>query len=151
MAGVEWVAAGVSVVGAGLSYLGARRGSQPELQAVKQSERDEWGRRFATGIELMTAAEPRQRAMGRALVDALLDSDLAQPDDRRIARALLTATVLGMTQAPVARATAHAVPADVLPTADERADSARLLIKLAGGPEHVDPAIVHAAGAPRES
>ena len=150
MAGVEWVAAGVSVVGAGLSYLGARRGSRPELQAVTQSERDEWGRRFATGIALMTAAEPRQRAMGRALVDALLDSDLAQPDDRRIARALLTATVLGTTQTPVARPSAHAVPADV-PPIDERADSARLLIKLAGGPEHVDPAIVNAAGASRET
>ena len=151
MEGVEWVAAGVSVVGAGLSYLGARRGSRPELQAVLQSERDEWGRRFATAITLLTAADPRQRAMGRALVDALLASDLAQPDDRRIARALLTATVLATTQTPAPRASAHAVLADDLPSADERADSARLLIKLAGGAEHVDPVIVRAAGAPPES
>ena len=80
-----WVAAGVSLVGAGLAYLGARRGTRPEADAVTESQRDEWGRRFSTAIELMTRPGARDRSMGRALFDALLDSNLATADDRRIA------------------------------------------------------------------
>ncbi len=49
-----WIAAGAALLGAALAYVGARRGSKPEAQAVTQSERDEWGRRFTTAIELMT-------------------------------------------------------------------------------------------------
>lgn len=94
MAGVEWVAAGVSLLGAGLAYVGARHGSQPEEEAVTQSQRDEWGRRFSEAIALLTSESGRQRTMGRALVDALLDSDLAQQDDRRIAQRVLAAAAL---------------------------------------------------------
>jgi hypothetical protein len=95
MSGVEWVAAGVSMVGAGLAYLGARHGSRPEEEAVTQSERDEWGRRFATAIDLMAEESERRRAMGRALLEALLASDLAQPNDLQLAQGLLRAAVLG--------------------------------------------------------
>jgi uncharacterized membrane protein YcjF (UPF0283 family) len=89
-----WVAAGISLVGAGLAYLGARQGTRPEAQAVTESQRDEWGRRFATAIELMTRPSARDRSMGRALFDALLDSTLATADDRRIAEHLVEASVL---------------------------------------------------------
>jgi hypothetical protein len=82
------------LLGAGLAYLGARHGSRPEQQAVTQSRRDEWGRRFAEALTLLTDESPRQRAMGRALIDALLDSDLAQADDRRIAQRMLAAAAL---------------------------------------------------------
>jgi hypothetical protein len=94
-----WVAAGVSLVGAGLAYLGARRGTRPEADAVTESQRDEWGRRFSTAIELMTRPGAQDRSMGRALFDALLDSNLATADDRRIAEHLVTASVLA--QLPV--------------------------------------------------
>lgn len=94
MSVADWVVAGVSLAGAGLAYVGARRGSRPDAEAVTQSERAEWGRRFSEAIDLMTDPSPQRRSMGRALVDALLDSDLAQEDDRRIARALLRATAL---------------------------------------------------------
>jgi hypothetical protein len=82
------------LLGAGLAYLGARHGSRPEQQAVTQSRRDEWGRRFAEAMTLLTDESPHQRAMGRALIDALLDSDLAQADDRRIAQRMLAAAAL---------------------------------------------------------
>jgi hypothetical protein len=94
-----WVAAGVSLIGAGLAYLGARRGTRPEADAVTESQRDEWGRRFSTAIELMTRQGSRDRSMGRALFDALLDSNLATADDRRIAEHLVRASVLA--QLPV--------------------------------------------------
>jgi hypothetical protein len=94
-----WVAAGVSLIGAGLAYLGARRGTRSEADAVTESQRDEWGRRFSTAIELMTRPGARDRSMGRALFDALLDSNLATADDRRIAEHLVTASVLA--QLPV--------------------------------------------------
>ena len=94
-----WVAAGVSFVGAALAYLGARQGTRPEAQAVTESQRDEWGRRFSTAIELMSRPGARDRSMGRALFDALLDSNLATADDRRIAQHLVTASVLA--QLPV--------------------------------------------------
>ncbi len=97
MSGVEWVAAGVSLIGAGLAYVGARHGSRPERQAVMQSQRDEWGRRFSEAIELLTCESERSRTMGRALIDALLTSDLAQSDDRRIAQELLrVASIAGL-------------------------------------------------------
>jgi hypothetical protein len=89
-----WVAAGISLVGAALAYVGARQGTRPEAQAVTESQRDEWGRRFATAIELMTRPSTRDRSMGRALFDALLDSTLATADDRRIAEHLVKASVL---------------------------------------------------------
>lgn len=89
-----WVAAGAALIGAGLAYLGARRGTRPEAQAVTESQRDEWGRRFSTAIELMTRPGAQDRAMGRALFDALLDSNLATADDRRIAEHLVKASVL---------------------------------------------------------
>jgi hypothetical protein len=104
-----WVAAGASLVGAGLAYLGARRGTRPEADAVTESQRDEWGRRFATAIELMTRPGARDRSMGRALFDALLDSNLATADDRRIAEHLVTASVLAqlpVSAQPVVRAPA---------------------------------------------
>jgi hypothetical protein len=82
------------LLGAGLAYLGARHGSRPEQQAVTQSRRDEWGRRFAEAMTLLTSESSHQRAMGRALIDALLDSDLAQADDRRIAQRMLAAAAL---------------------------------------------------------
>ena len=89
-----WAAAGVSLVGAGLAYLGARQGTRPERDAVTESRRDEWGRRFSTAIELLARSDPRDRAMGRGLLDALFESDLATADDRRIAQRLLQASVL---------------------------------------------------------
>ena len=89
-----WAAALVSLIGAGLAYLGARQGSHPERDAVTESRRDEWGRRFSTAIDLMIRPGDRDRAMGRALLDALFESDLATDDDRRIARSLLQASVL---------------------------------------------------------
>ena len=89
-----WVAAGVSLVGAGLAYVGARRGTRSEARAVTQSARDEWGRRFSLAIEMLTSEDARRRSMGRALLDALFDSDLAQADDRRIAERLLRELVL---------------------------------------------------------
>ena len=92
------------MLGAGLAYLGARHGSRPEQQAVTQSRRDEWGRRFAEAMTLLTDENPHQRSMGRALIDALLDSDLAQEDDRRIAQRMLAAAALS------------GWPEDVLPT-----------------------------------
>lgn len=112
-AAVEWVAAAVSLLGAGLAYLGARRGSRPAHDAVVESRRDEWGRRFAQAIELMGSATAEQRAIGRALFDALLDSDLAGPDDRRIATRLVRSGVLeplplGM-RLPAPGVVAHAV------------------------------------------
>lgn len=45
-------------------------------------------------MTLLADDNPRQRTMGRALLDALLDSDLAQADDRRIAQRLLAAAAL---------------------------------------------------------
>jgi hypothetical protein len=45
-------------------------------------------------MTLLADDNPHQRAMGRALVDALLDSDLAQEDDRRIAQRMLAAAAL---------------------------------------------------------
>ena len=90
-----WIAAGAALLGAALAYVGARRGSKPEAQAVTQSERDEWGRRFTTAIDLMTDTDERRILMGQALLGALLDSDLAQADDRRIAERLLREAVLG--------------------------------------------------------
>lgn len=89
-----WVAAGISLLGAALAYLGARQGTRSEAQAVTESQRDEWGRRFSTAIELMTRPGARDRAMGRGLLDALFESDLATADDRRIAERLLQASVL---------------------------------------------------------
>lgn len=89
-----WVAAGIALIGAGLAYLGARQGTRSAAQAVTESQRDEWGRRFSTAIELMTRPGARDRSMGRALFDALLDSNLATADDRRIAEHLVTASVL---------------------------------------------------------
>ena len=89
-----WVAAGISLIGAGLAYLGARQGSRPEAQAVTESQRDEWGRRFSIAIELMVRPGTPDRSMGRALFDALLDSDLATADDHRIAEHLVKAAVL---------------------------------------------------------
>ena len=89
-----WLAAAVSLLGAGLAYLGARQGTRSEAQAVTESQRDEWGRRFSTAIDLMTRTGHRDRAMGRALLDALFESDLATADDRQIAQALLAASVL---------------------------------------------------------
>ena len=89
-----WIAAVVSLVGAGLAYVGARQGSRPERDAVTESRRDEWGRRFSTAIDLMIRPGARDRAMGRALLDALFESDLATEDDRRIAQRLLAASVL---------------------------------------------------------
>lgn len=94
MAGVEWVGVGVSLIGAGLAYVGARRGTRSEARAVTQSERDEWGRRFSAALELIADDSPRRRALGPALIDALLDSDLAQAGDRRIAESVLTSFVL---------------------------------------------------------
>lgn len=90
----SWAAAAASLIGAGLAYVGARRGTRPEHDAVVESRRDEWGRRFAQAIELMTSDSASQRSMGRALFDALLDSDLAGPDDRRLAEHLVRAAVL---------------------------------------------------------
>jgi hypothetical protein len=55
-------------------------------------------------MTLLTDESPHQRAMGRALIDALLDSDLAQDDDRRIAQRMLAAAALS------------GWPEDVLPT-----------------------------------
>ncbi len=89
-----WIAALVSLIGAGLAYVGARQGSRPERDAVTESRRDEWGRRFSTAIDLMIRPGARDRAMGRALLDALFESDLATDDDRRIAQRLLAASVL---------------------------------------------------------
>ncbi len=93
-AAVEWAVAAVSLLGAGLAYLGARRGSRSEHDAVVESRRDEWGRRFAQAIDLMGSTTAEQRAIGRSLFDALLDSDLAGPDDRRIATRLVQSGVL---------------------------------------------------------
>ena len=45
-------------------------------------------------MTLLADDNTHQRAMGRALVDALLDSDLAQEDDRRIAQRMLAAAAL---------------------------------------------------------
>ena len=109
-----WVATGASLIGAGLAYLGARRGTRPEADAVTESQRDEWGRRFSTAIELMTRPGARDRSMGRALFDALLDSNLATADDRRIAEHLVTASVLA--QLPVsAQSDLRAATAGVAP------------------------------------
>lgn len=109
-----WVAAGVSLIGAGLAYLGARRGTRPEADAVTEGRRDEWGRRFSTAIELMTRPGARDRSMGRALFDALLDSNLATADDRRIAEHLVTASVLAQlpasAQSELRAASARALP-----------------------------------------
>lgn len=146
------MAAGVSLAGAALAYVGARRGSRPDALAVRQSERDEWGRRFSEAIGLMTDESAQRRAMGRALVDALLESDLAQPDDLRIARSLLRATALAPSPAPSPSGTQPAAgmaPSthDAPPAGDERSESARLLIKLSGGASGVDPEIVRIADA----
>ena len=119
-----WVAAGVSLIGAGLAYVGARRGTRSEARAVTQSQRDEWGRRFSLAIEMLTSDDPRRRAMGRALLDALFDSDLAQADDRRIAERLLRELV--MTRVPPA----IAPPADGPP--------ARSPASQALGPQSLD-------------
>ena len=89
-----WVAAVVSLIGAALAYVGARQGSRPDRDAVTESRRDEWGRRFSTAIDLMIRPGVDDRAMGRALLDALFESDLATADDRRIAQRLLEASVL---------------------------------------------------------
>lgn len=91
---VDWVAAGVSLAGAALAYVGARQGSRPERDAVIESRRDEWGRRFSQAIDLLGSPTATQRSIGRALFDALLDSDLAGADDRRIAAALVQSGVL---------------------------------------------------------
>ncbi len=104
------MAAGASLVGAGLAYLGARRGSRPEQLAVTQSERDEWGRRFTTAIELMTDTDERRVLIGQALLGALLDSDLAQADDRRIATRLLRESALADLGMPAAPALHDGVP-----------------------------------------
>lgn len=146
------MAAGVSLVGAALAYVGARRGSRPDALAVRQSERDEWGRRFSEAIELMTEESAQRRAMGRALVDALLESDLAQPDDLRIARSLLRATALSTSLSSslsTSRPTEGVAPntRDARPADDDRSESARLLIKLSGGAAGVDPEIVRIADA----
>ncbi len=90
----DWLAAAVSLTGAALAYVGARRGSRPDAEAVTESRRDEWGRRFTTAIDLMGDPDERRRSMGRALLDGLLDSDLAQPDDKRIAERLLLQAAL---------------------------------------------------------
>ena len=109
-----WVAAGIALIGAGLAYLGARQGTRSAAQAVTESQRDEWGRRFSTAIELMTRPGARDRSMGRALFDALLDSNLATADDRRIAEHLVTASVLAQlpasAQSEIRAASARALP-----------------------------------------
>lgn len=93
-AAVEWAAAAVSLLGAGLAYVGARRGSRPDRDAVVESRRDEWGRRFSQAIELMGASTSSQRAIGRALFGALLESNLADADDVGLGEALLRAGVI---------------------------------------------------------
>jgi hypothetical protein len=114
-----WTAAAVSLVGAGLAYLGARSGTRPEAQAVTESQRDEWGRRFSTAIELMTRPGAQDRSMGRALFDALLDSNLATADDRRIAEHLVKASVLAQLPASAQPDLRTAPPGALLHVVDD--------------------------------
>lgn len=140
VAGADWAAAAVSLLGAGLAYVGARRGSRPERDAVVESRRDEWGRRFAQAIDLMGSATPAQRAIGRALFDALLDSDLAGPDDRRIAARLVQSGVLealppGL-RLPVSGVVAHVVDDVRFVEDDDAVDTASTEVKVPGVKEH---------------
>ena len=102
VSGVTWlvpVSALVgSAMGASLSYLGARAGARANDRATEQREiagrREEWGRRFATALSLLGEPDLRERRIGRALLAALLDSQLATDEDRLIAAEILATEAL---------------------------------------------------------
>lgn len=78
-----------AAAGSVLPFLASRASTKQE---GAQGRREEWGRRFTAGLEALTSADPQQRAAGRGLLRALLQSDLATADDRQAAEAVLEAT-----------------------------------------------------------
>ena len=77
-----------AAVGSSLAYVAARAATRLE---AAQGRREEWGRRFAMALDALTSRDDQAAAIGRALLDALLDSELATADDRRAARAVAEA------------------------------------------------------------
>ncbi|HZC70701.1 MAG TPA: hypothetical protein VE442_08410 [Jatrophihabitans sp.] len=75
-------------VGSALAYFAARAATRLE---AAQGRREEWGRRFAIALEALTSSDDHTAAVGRALLDALLESELATDDDRRAALAVAEA------------------------------------------------------------
>jgi hypothetical protein len=75
-------------IGSVLAYLGTRSATRAERTA---SRREEWGRRFTAALQALTSEDARRRATGRALLVALMRSELATEDDRREAAAVLEA------------------------------------------------------------
>jgi hypothetical protein len=75
-------------IGSALAYLGTRSATRAERTARR---REEWGRRFTAALQAVTSEDARRRATGRALLVALMRSELATEDDRRDAAAVLDA------------------------------------------------------------
>lgn len=106
--------------------------------------REEWGRRFTTGLEAVTSSDPRRRATGRALLVQLIRSGLATAEDRRQAAAVLDAVAThnpgGDLRLVLSEGHLDAVSGD-------QVESARALVEISGGPDKVDPLIAKVASA----
>src|SRR5438552_10664571 len=83
-----------AAVGSSLAFVAARAATKLE---DAQGRREEWGRRFAMALEALTSPDDQAAAVGRALLRALLRSELATDDDRRAAFAVAEA---GATNTP---------------------------------------------------
>jgi len=79
-------------VGSGLAFWTSRSQTSVEREARR---REEWGRRFTTALDRATSPDPAARRAGRALLRALLASELATADDRLEAQRVLDAIATG--------------------------------------------------------
>lgn len=77
-----------AALGSGLAFWAARAATK--LDAT-QGRREEWGRRFTLSVDAVTSPHDRTADIGRALLEALMTSELAAPDDRQAAVAVLAA------------------------------------------------------------
>ncbi|WP_157063554.1 hypothetical protein [Luteipulveratus mongoliensis] len=86
MDGSDWFAAAAAFIG-GLT--GAGLSTWVALRGQRQTEREEWYRRFLAAVEQLTDPSPDRHRIGEDMLAELVESDLGTPEERALAERIL--------------------------------------------------------------
>ncbi|MDE9364649.1 hypothetical protein PZ938_03445 [Luteipulveratus sp. YIM 133132] len=81
-----WVSAIAAFAG---GLVGAALSAWVALRGQRQTEREEWYRRFLAAVDQLTSPSPERHTIGETMLTELVDSDLGTPEERALARRVL--------------------------------------------------------------